>query len=171
MVLLVAVAIGRGWIDEPTRIGIAFGGSAAMLAAGRLAVRAPRRHPGVDAAGGHGARALFLTFAAGIQLYHLYPPPLALLEAALIGTVGMVLALRWDSRPIAGLSIGGALLAPAVRGRGVVRLRDAFILIALACAVGVLTMRRWNWLAVGCFVAAAPQLLAWVTADPGRVRS
>src|SRR3954470_9481056 len=167
MVLLVAVAIGRGWIDEPTRIGIAFGGSAAMLAAGAWLYERRGSTQASMLLAGTGLAALFLTFAAGIQLYHLYPPPMALLEAALIGTVGMVLALRWDSRPIAGLSIGGALLAPLFVGAESSDFVTAFILIALACAVGVLTMRRWNWLAVGCFVAAAPQLVAWVTAVPG----
>src|SRR3954470_8492509 len=117
MVLLVAVAIGRGWIDEPTRIGIAFGGSAAMLAVGvwlyerRGSTQASMLLAGTGLAAlfltvaGGVPPALFVTCAAGIQLYPLYPAPMALLEAALIGTVGMVLALRWDSRPIAGLSI------------------------------------------------------------------
>jgi uncharacterized membrane protein len=34
VVLLVAVAIGRGWIDEPTRITLAMLGSASMLGLG-----------------------------------------------------------------------------------------------------------------------------------------
>src|SRR3954462_13353556 len=91
IVLLVAVAIGRGWIDEPTRIGIAFAASAAMLGAGAWLYE---RRGGTQAAlllAGTGLAALFLTFTAGVQLYHLYPPALALLESAAIGAVGTVL--------------------------------------------------------------------------------
>jgi uncharacterized membrane protein len=116
---------------------------------------------------GTGLASLFMSFTAGIQLYHLYPAPLALVEAALVGIAGTVLAVRWNSRPIAALSIGGALLSPALVGAGSSGFVTAFIQIALACAVGVLTLRRWNWLAVGCFVVAVPQVLAWVVTKPG----
>src|SRR3954470_17890637 len=87
VVLLVAVAIGRGWIDEPTRIGIAFAVSAAMLAAGAALYE---RRGGTQAAlliAGTGLAALFLTFVGGVQLYHLYPPAIALIEVALVGVV------------------------------------------------------------------------------------
>src|SRR4051794_6603772 len=68
VVLLVAVAVGRGWIDEPTRIAIAFAGSAAMLAAGAWLYE---RRGGTQASmllAGTGIAALFMTFTAGIQL-------------------------------------------------------------------------------------------------------
>ena len=54
------------------------------------------------------------------------PPLLAATGAArggLVGLVGTVLALRWNSRTVAALSIGGALVS-AAGGRGAVRLRD-----------------------------------------------
>jgi uncharacterized membrane protein len=167
VVLLVAVAIGRGWIDEPTRIALAFAGSAGMLTVGAWLYE---RRGGTQASlliAGTGLAAMYLTLTAGIQLYGLYPAPLALLEAALIGLVGTVLAVRWNSRTVAALSIGGALLAPRLVGAEASYFVTGFILITLACAVGVLTLRRWNWLAVGCFVVAAPQLLAWVAGKPG----
>src|SRR3954454_13532006 len=167
VVLLVAVAIGRGWIDEPTRIGIAFAVSAAMLAAGAWLYE---RRGGTQAAlliTGTGLSALFLTFVGGVQLYHLYPAPIALIEVALVGAVGTVLAVRWNSPAVAALSTGGALLAPLLVGAEPSEFTTGFILVALACAVGVLTMRRWNWLAVGCFMIAAPQIVAWAATGPG----
>jgi hypothetical protein len=167
VVLLVAVAIGRGWIDESTRIGLAFGGSAAMLAAGAWLYERRGRTQASLLITSTGLFALYLTITAGIQLYHLYPAPLALLESALIGVVGTVLAVRWNSRTVAALSIGGALLAPRLVGAAPSDFVTGFILVTLACAVGVLTLRRWNWLAVGCFVVAAPQLLEWVSGRPG----
>lgn len=167
VVLLVAVAIGRGWIDEPTRTGIAFAVSAAMLAGGAWLYE---RRGGTQAAlliAGTGLSGLFLTFVGGVQLYHLYPAPVALIEVALVGAVGTALALRWNSPAVAALSTGGALLAPLLVGAASSEFTTGFILVALACAVGVLTMRRWTWLAVGCFMVAAPQLLAWVATRPG----
>src|SRR3954469_9142114 len=167
VVLLVAVAIGRGWIDEPTRIAIAFGGSAAMLAAGAWLYERRGKTQAAMLTAGTGISALFLTFAAGVQLYHLYPAPIALIEVALVGFVGTVLAVRWNSPAIAALSSGGALLAPLLVGADPSEFTMGFLLIALACSVGVLTLKRWNWLAVGCFFVAAPQLLAWVSTRPG----
>src|SRR4051794_7326143 len=116
IVLLVAVAIGRGWIDEPTRIGLAFAASAAMLGAGAWLYERRGRTQAALLLAGTGLAALFLTFTAGVQLYHLYSPGLALVESAVIGAVGTALALRWNSRTIAALSIGGALMAPLLVG-------------------------------------------------------
>jgi uncharacterized membrane protein len=167
IVLLVAVAIGRGWIDEPTRIALAFAGSAAMLAAGAWLYERRGKTEAALLTAGTGLASLYLTLTAGIQLYHLYPASQALLESAFVGLVGTVLAVRWNSRTIAALSVGGALLAPQLVGAETTDFVTGFILITLACAVGALTLRRWNWLAVGCFVLAAPQLVAWVATKPG----
>lgn len=167
IVLLVAVAIGRGWIDEPVRIGLAFGASAGMLALGVWLYERRGRTQASLLLAATGLAALYLTLTAGIQLYHLYPASQALLEAAFIGLVGTVLAVRWDSRVVAALSIGGALLSPLFSGAEASDFVTGFILITLACAVGVLTLRRWNWLAIGCFVVAVPQMLAWVADEPG----
>src|SRR3954453_11772685 len=72
VVLLVAVAIGRGWIDEPTRIAIAFAVSACLLAAGAWLYERRGKTQAAMLTAGTGLSGLFLTFAAGVQLYHLY---------------------------------------------------------------------------------------------------
>src|SRR3954469_13354766 len=162
VVLLVAVAIGRGWIDESTRIGLAFGGSAAMLAVGAWLYERRGRTQASLLIASTGLFAIYLTLTAGVQLYHLYSPPLALLEAGFVGLVGTVLALRWNSRTVAALSIGGALVSPLLVGAEPSGFVTGFVLITLACAVAVLTMRRWTPLAIACFFLAAPQLLLGV---------
>src|SRR3954451_10859438 len=73
IVLLVAVAIGRGWIDEPTRIAIAFAGSAGMLAAGAWLYERRGATQAALLTAGTGLAAIYLTLTAGIQLYGLYP--------------------------------------------------------------------------------------------------
>ena len=162
VVLLVAVAIGRGWIDESTRIGLAFAGSAAMLAAGAWLYERRGRTQASLLITSTGLFAIYLTLTAGVQLYHLYSAPLALLEAGFVGLVGTVLAVRWNSRTVAALSIGGALASPLLVAAEPSGFVTGFVLVTLACAVGVLTLRRWTPLAVGCFFLAAPQLLIWV---------
>src|SRR4051812_28038892 len=163
---LVAVAIGRGWIDEPARIALAFAGSAALLGLGAWLHERRGATQASLAIAGSGLAGLFLALIAGAQLYHLYPAPVALAEAALIGFVGTVLAVRWNARTIAALAIGGALLAPPLVGAELTSLVVALLLVAFACAVGILVNRRWDWLAVGCFVLIAPQLLVWVYGEP-----
>lgn len=159
---LVAVAIGRGWIDETGRVSLAFAGSVALLAAGAWLHERRGATQASLAMAGTGLAGLFLALTAGIQLYDLYPPAVALGEALVIGVIGTVLALRWNSRTIAALAIGGSLLAPPLVGADLTNVVFALLLVVLACAVAVLVMRRWDWLAVGCFVVTAPQLVAWV---------
>ena len=168
IVLFVAVAIGRGWIDEHTRIALAFVGSGLMLTAGAWLYEKRGTTQAARATTGTGLAGLYLSLTAGAQLYHLYDPTIALAEAGAIGLVGTALAIRWNSRTVATLAIGGALLAPPLVDAQSSDLVTGFLLIALASAVGVLIAKRWNWLAVGCFVVAAPQLVAWVfITDPG----
>jgi uncharacterized membrane protein len=163
---LVAVAIGRGWIDEPARIALAFAGSAALLAVGAWLHERRGATQASLAIAGTGLAGLFLALVAGAQLYHLYPAPMALAGALVIGLAGTVLALRWNSRTLAALAIGGALLAPPLVGAALTDLVMAVLLMAFGCAAAILVNRRWDWLAVGCFTVTAPQLLVWVYAEP-----
>ena len=78
---LVAVAIGRGWIDEPARIALAFAGSAALLAVGAWLHERRGATQASLAIAGSGLAGLFLALVAGAQLYELYPAPIALAEA------------------------------------------------------------------------------------------
>src|SRR4051794_28842740 len=109
---LVAVAIGRGWIDEPTRIALAFAGSTALLGLGAWLHERRGATQASLAIAGTGLAGLFLALVAGAQLYDLFPVPIALAQALLIGFAGTILALRWNTRTIAALAIGGALLSP-----------------------------------------------------------
>ncbi|HEX8375608.1 MAG TPA: DUF2339 domain-containing protein, partial [Geminicoccaceae bacterium] len=162
----VAVAIGRGWIDESTRIALGFGATGAMFAAGAWLYERRGATQASLALGGSGLAGLFLTLFAGMQLYALYPAPLALATAFGFGACGTLLAVRWRSRTVAALAVGGALLAPAVIDAATSDFVAGYLLIVLASAVGIVVMQRWSWLAVGSFVLAAPQLLAWLLSEP-----
>lgn len=94
---------------EARLAGVAFGG-AALIALGAWLARA---RPGYGLSlEGAGAGVLYLTTFAAFRLYEVLPawPAFALLVAIAVLTV--VLALRADSQPLAGLAIAGGFLAP-----------------------------------------------------------
>ncbi|MGI8595914.1 MAG: DUF2339 domain-containing protein, partial [Thermoleophilaceae bacterium] len=94
----VAVAIGRGWIDEPTRILLAFVGSVALLGTG---VWLHDRHGQTQASlalVGTAVASLFMTLTAAVQLYELVPAGPALLLALAAGATATAVAVHLDSR-------------------------------------------------------------------------
>jgi uncharacterized membrane protein len=157
----VAVAISRGWIDEPTRVLLAFLGSTALLGTGvwlherRGATQASRAMVASAVA------SLYLVLTAATQLYHLVPIAPALAGALAIGGVASAIAVRWDSRLVGGLGIVGALMAPPLVGAGSTGLAIGFVAVALASAGAVVVWRRWKWLSIAAFMVSVPQLADW----------
>jgi hypothetical protein len=161
----VAVAISRGWLGEGARIALAYGGSAVLLAAGAWLYERRGRTQAALAMVGAATASGFLTTAGAVQLYALLPAAVGLCVAFAIGALSTSLALRWDSRTVAGLGTIGALAAPLLLSAGASDAGIAFVAIALACSTGVLLMRRWDWLALAVFAVSAPQLLGWAAAE------
>jgi len=156
----VALAIERGWIGESTRVSLAFAGSAALLALGVWLYERRGRGQAALAMTAAAVGSLYLTLAAASELYRLIPTGLALLGALAIGSMATALALRWNSRTVAALGIGGALAAPAVAD-SLTSAGMVFLAIAFAAASAVLVWRRWDWLAIGAFALVAPQVAVW----------
>lgn len=162
----VAVAIGRGWIDESTRIALAFAGSLLLLGTGVWLYERRGRTQAALALVGAAIASLYLTLTAANQLYDLLPVPLALGTAFAVGATATVLAVRWRAPLVAGLGIVGALLAPVLVDAGTSSGAVAFVIVALASATAVLVWQRWDWLALAAFVVSAPQLVAWSLDSP-----
>lgn len=156
----VSLAIERGWIGESTRVGLAFAGSAALLALGVWLFERRGRGQAALAMTAAAVGSLYLTLAAASELYRLIPTGLALLGALAIGSLATALALRWSSRTVAALGIGGALAAPAVAD-SLTSAGMVFLVIASAAASAVLVWRRWDWLAIGAFALVVPQVAVW----------
>lgn len=165
IVFLVGIALERGWIDEPMRLISGFLGSTSLLLAGFWLYERRGHTEAALAAVGSGLAGLFATLLVGTQVYDLIPSYLGLGCAALVGFVGVVIAVRWESAIVAAIGILGGLAAPALVGTGTSGLSMAFMAIALTTAVGVLLWQRWNWLSLGAFLVSAPQLLEWVGAN------
>jgi uncharacterized membrane protein len=161
VVFFLVMAVSRGWIDEPTRVVLAFLGSTALVAAGLVLYERQGQTQASLAAVGTGIAALYASVTAATALYDLLSPGLGLAVAALIGATATVIAVRWNSPTVGGLGIVGALLAPVLVDAGVGGEALAFMAFALVAAVGVLLWRRWDWLAAAAFIVSAPQLAAW----------
>jgi uncharacterized membrane protein len=105
--------------------------------------------------------ALFGTATVAARVYDLIPAGVGLAAAVAVGATAVVLAVRWDSRGIAGLGILGGLLAPVMVGAPHDLATLGALFVAAASAAAVLVWRRWDWLALAAFAVTAPQ---WIVA-------
>jgi uncharacterized membrane protein len=105
---------------------------------------------------------LYATTVVATQTYDLISPLIGLELGALIGVIGVAIAVRWSSMLVGSVGILGALAAPILVGTASEGGSIAFVALALAASVGVLLWQRWNWLALGAFAVSAPQLIAWI---------
>ena len=162
IVFFLVMAVSRGWIDEPTRVVLAFVGSTLLLATGVYLYERRGETDAALAAVASSLAGLFASDTTATQVYDLVSPATGLAIAALIGGTGAAVAVRWDSRVVGSLGILGALVSPVLVDAGTEGVTLAFMAIALASAVAILVWRRWDWLAVAAFVVSVPQLLVWV---------
>ena len=165
LAFFVALAVSNGWIGQTARVSMAAGASAALLAGGLWLYERQGRSQAALALVGTAIAGMFLTLTAATAGYQLIPTPAALPIALGIGALSTTLAVRWDTRTIAGLGIGGTLVAP-VLGNALTTSGMAFLAVASASAAAVLVWRRWPWLAVGASALALGQVSWWALSDP-----
>jgi uncharacterized membrane protein len=161
-VFFLAMAIHNGWIDEATRVSLAFGASALLAAAGVWLYEAKGRTQAARAATAAGIAAFYASDTAASALYHLVPAAAGLAVAGAVGATATAIAIRWSSTELAGIGIVGALLAPVLVDAGTSSASLVFMALALCAAVGVLVWRRWGWLAAVAYVVSAPQVARWL---------
>lgn len=161
-VFFLVMAVSRGWIDEPTRVLLAFLGSTLLLGAGLYVYERQGQTQAALAAVAAAIASLYASLTAATTLYDLIDPVVGLAVAGLVGASAMAIAVRWNSPVVAGLGVVGALLAPVLVDAGTTGEALAFMAIALVASTGILLWRRWDWLASVSFVASAPQLVGWL---------
>jgi uncharacterized membrane protein len=161
VVFFLVMAVSRGWIDEPTRVVLAFLGSTVLVALGLVLYERQGQTQAALAAVGTGIAALYASLTAATAIYDLISPALGLSVAALVGLTATAIAVRWNAPVVGGLGIVGALLSPLLVDAGVSGEALAFMAFALVAAVAVLLWKRWDWLAAAAFLVSAPQLAAW----------
>jgi uncharacterized membrane protein len=161
VVFFLVMAVSRGWIDESTRVVLAFAGSTVLLLAGLWLYERKGRLQAAVATVAAAIAALYASLTAATALYELVPVPAGLLLAALFGGAATSIAVRWSAPVVAGIGIVGALLSPVLVGADANATSIGFVALALTAAVGVLLWRRWDWLALISFAVTLPQLAAW----------
>ena len=165
----VALAVERGWIGIGLRMVVAATVSTALFAGGVWLYERKGKTQAALGLVGTAVAALYLTITAAAAHYALISPVVALAAALLVGAIATATAVRWGSRTVAGLGIGGALLSPVVAGSMSTE-AICFLAVAFSAASGVLVWRRWAWLQVAAFATTMIQLAIWVnSATPGLV--
>jgi uncharacterized membrane protein len=162
VVFFLATAIRRGWIDETTRVVLAYFGATALLVLGLYLYERHGRTQAALAAVAAAVAGLFASTTAATQLYGLVDPTVGLAVAGVVGAAATAIAVRWTSPVVAGIGIVGAVLSPVLVEAGTSGVSLAFMAVALLSATVVLIWQRWNWLAAAAFVTSAPQLIAWI---------
>jgi uncharacterized membrane protein len=162
VIFLMRSAVDSSWFTEEVRVLMAVFGSLLLLGLGVWLHERKGRLEVARIAVAVALPGLYATTVIATQTYDLISPVIGLEAAALIGAVGVFIAVRWSSMLVASVGILGALAAPVFAGVHIDGGAIAFVALALAASVGVLLWQRWNWLALGAFAVSVPQLFAWI---------
>jgi uncharacterized membrane protein len=166
VIFLMRSAVDSSWFTEEVRTLMATFGSLFLLGLGLWLHEKKGRLEVARIAVAVAVPGLYATTVVAAQTYDLISPVIGLEAAALIGVLGVFIAVRWSSMLVASVGMLGALAAPMLVGTADEGGSIAFVAVALAASVGILLWQRWNWLALGAFAVSAPQLIAWI-ADNG----
>lgn len=162
VIFLMRSAVDSSWFTEEIRTVMAGFGSLLLLAIGLWLHERKGQLEVARIAVAVAIPGLYATTVVASQVYDLINPVIGLEAAALIGVVGVFIAVRWSSMLVGSVGMLGALAAPMLVGNETDGGSIAFVALALAASVGVLLWQRWNWLALGAFAVSAPQLIAWI---------
>jgi uncharacterized membrane protein len=162
VIFLMRSAVDSSWFTEEVRTLMAGFGSLLLLGLGLWLHERKGRLEVARIAVAVAIPGLYATTVVASQVYDLISPVIGLEAAALVGVLGVFIAVRWSSMLVGSVGMLGALAAPMLVGTETDGGSIAFVALALAASVAVLLWQRWNWLALGAFAVSAPQLIAWI---------
>src|SRR5207237_5398972 len=90
------MAVHNGWIDETTRVVLAFLGASALVAAGVWLYERKGKTQAALATVASGLAALYASATTATTVYHLVSPAAGLVIAGLVGVAATAVAVRWD---------------------------------------------------------------------------
>lgn len=161
------LAFDNNWINDVGRIALGVVVGTGFLGVGEYAQRrVPRWAQAVTASG---AAILYLTIYAAFGLYVLISPTVAFLLLAVVVTVAVLLALRYESLVIALLGLVGAFISPVLLGPDLPdeRLALVYILIVDVGILAVSTFRNWRWLTLVGLAGSYGIFAYWMLEVPG----
>ncbi|WP_406639480.1 DUF2339 domain-containing protein [Amycolatopsis sp. WGS_07] len=155
VVLLLILAIQRGWLGPLPRVavGAAFGGI--LVGAGAWLHRKPAARTGAFALVATGIATLYLDTVAATSLYDFLPVPAGLAVGLAIAVGGLLLAVKWDSSLLANAVVGGCGVCAPLITWGFTDELVTFLLMIQIATVPVQLRRSWWPLS---FTAAIPPL-------------
>jgi uncharacterized membrane protein len=162
VIFLMHSAVDSSWFTEEVRVLMAAFGSLLLLGLGIWLHERKGRLEVARIAVAIAIPGLYATTVVASQAYDLISPVIGLEAAAVIGAIGVFIAVRWSSMLVGSVGMLGALAAPMFVGTTNDGGSIAFVALALAASVGVLLWQRWNWLALGAFAVSWPQLISWI---------
>ncbi|AFU06110.1 DUF2339 domain-containing protein [Nocardia brasiliensis] len=165
VVMLLVLAAQAGFFGPVPRVvaGAAF--SAALVAAGLRVFDRPGGRVGGIALAATGIAGAYLDVVAVTAIYHWLHPVLGFAVALGVAAIGVALAMRWQSQPLAVLVVlGAAVLSPVLTTELVLL---AFLIVLQLACLPVQMLRDWPYLhvvrtlpaALATFVAVAGALL------------
>jgi uncharacterized membrane protein len=167
-----SLAFSRGWIGPQGRVLLGLAGGLVAGAAGAwLLLRAAppidrRREVLAHVLLGVGLGTISLALFAATRLYSLVSAEAAL-AAILIVTIALAaIAVRTSSQLIAGYGLVAVLLAPPLFGAPTNLTTFLFVALVLIGTTSIALWRTWGWLPSAAFWLAAPQVGAWLLANP-----
>lgn len=148
VVLLLVLAIQRGWLGPGPRVLLGVGLGLALAGIGMWLHRNPTARTGAYAVGATGVAVLFLDVVAATSLYGFLPVWGGLLAGLAVTAAGVALAGRWQSQLFAVfVVVCCAASAPVLTG-GFDALLLGFLLVLLLGATPVQLTMRWGGLAL-----------------------
>ncbi|MGW4208127.1 DUF2339 domain-containing protein [Lentzea sp. NPDC004789] len=156
-VLLLILAIQRGWLGPMPRVigGAVFSG--ALVGIGMWLHRNPHGRTGAFALAATGFAGLYLDVIAATSLYEYLPPAVGLVVGLAVAAAGVVLALRWDSQTLAVGVVAACAICSPILTEGFTVLLVGFLLVLKMAGTPVQLQRRWPGLAVA---AGLPPIIA-----------
>ncbi len=148
VVLLLVLAVQRGWLGPLPRV---LGGavlSAAMVGIGIWLHRNPHNRTGAFAVAATGFAGLYLDVIASTSLYEYLPPWAGLVVGLGVAAGGVVLALKWESQALAVSVVAACAVCSPIITEGFTVLLVAFLLVLKMASTPVQIQRNWPGLAI-----------------------
>jgi len=166
-VLLLILAIQRGWLGPMPRVvgGAVFSG--ALVGIGMWLHRNPAGRTGAFALAATGFAGLYLDVIAATSLYEYLPEGVGLVVGLGVAASGVVLALRWNSQALAVGVVAACAICSPILTEGFTVLLVGFLLVLKMASTPVQIQRNWPGLAIaGGFPPIFASLLTTANAIP-----
>ncbi|MGW5716130.1 DUF2339 domain-containing protein [Amycolatopsis sp. NPDC003865] len=159
VVLLLVLAVQRGWLGPLPRVlvGAAFG--LALTGAGVWLHRKPAGRTGAFALAWTGIATLYLDAVAATTLYDFLPVLAGLAVGLAVAVGGLLVAVRWESPLLASVVVLGCAVCAPMITRGFTPELVAFLLMVQLATVPAQLRRDWSSLTLA---AGVPPLFASV---------